>query len=275
MRIGIVGGGFVGSATALFGGKNVEVVMYDINPKLCVPEGTVLEDMGMCDLIFVCVPTPMTSSGGCYTTIVEDVVNKLKKITSNERIILRSTVPPYTSNALKVSFMPEFLTERNWKNDFVSTETWVLGSPFIYTCNKFQQLINLAHTNTSIAHQNVAIMESCEAELVKYYRNTFLAMKVGFSNEIFNLCLKLGINYEKIREVASKDSRIGPSHTKVGMDGHFGFGGTCLPKDLSALLDVFKRQDVASPILSAVRYRNDNIDRPEKDWMNDKGRAYV
>ena len=93
-------------------------------------------------------------------------------------------------------------------------------------------------------------------------------------NELFSLCKKMNIDYETVVRTVMKDNRIGKSHFEVpGPDGNYGFGGSCFPKDLSALISVFKNNNVESVVLNSVWNRNNTIDRKEKDWENLKGRA--
>jgi UDPglucose 6-dehydrogenase len=118
-------------------------------------------------------------------------------------------------------------------------------------------------------------MLNTEAELTKYTRNCFLALKVSFFNEIHNICSLLNINYDNFIKGVVCDDRIGASHTQVpGHDGKFGYGGTCFPKDTNALNSFAKNElNMESFILSAAIERNETIDRPDQDWKNDK-RAY-
>jgi len=119
-------------------------------------------------------------------------------------------------------------------------------------------------------------VRNAEAEMIKYFRNTFLSLKVSFCNEIYDLCQKKGINYENVRELATLDKRIGTSHSYVpGHDGKRGFGGTCFPKDTTALLRDFEDSGVDSYLLKAAVERNNRVDRPEEDWKDNKGRAVV
>jgi UDPglucose 6-dehydrogenase len=110
--------------------------------------------------------------------------------------------------------------------------------------------------------------------MIKYLKNVFLSVKVGFFNELESICSELDIDYENVRCIATQDTRIGTGHTKVpGHDGKRGFGGTCFPKDTNALANFAKDNGIESPILDAVIKRNEEIDRPEQDWKSDKGRA--
>ena len=269
MRVGIVGGGFVGSATALLECKDIEVITYDINPSRCKPTGITIEDLKTCDFVFVCVPTPTYESGECNLSIVEECIDNLKKH-DVKNIILRSTVPPGTSRRLDVSFMPEFLTEANWKNDFYNCTQWVFGITNMESKEQIIHLFETAKQNGSIKISNCLFVSQDEAELIKYTRNNFLALKISFFNEIYSLCTQIGVNFDHIKEGVCADGRIGSSHTSVpGPDGHFGFGGTCLPKDTSALGSFMKQQNIASPIIDAMVYRNKHIDRSERDWEHD------
>ena len=172
--------------------------------------------------------------------------------------------------------MPEFLTEKNWKEDFKNCDQWILGSndPALY--NKIKLMFELAYNGGtgSIINKQVIQANPSEAEMIKYVKNVFLCVKVGFFNELENICTQAGINYENVRSISTKDKRIGEGHTKVpGHDGHRGFGGTCFPKDSNALAVFARNYNVSTPILTSVITRNEEIDRPEKDWMKAKGRA--
>ena len=112
--------------------------------------------------------------------------------------------------------------------------------------------------------------------MIKYFRNTYLAVKVSFCNEIASLCDKLDVEYENVRKLATLDERIGQSHSQVpGHDGLKGYGGTCFPKDTNSLLNIFNSNFVPSYVLKGAVERNETVDRPQKDWTEDKGRAVV
>jgi UDPglucose 6-dehydrogenase len=115
-----------------------------------------------------------------------------------------------------------------------------------------------------------------EAEMAKMFRNTFLATKVSLCNEFAQFCTLKGIDYENVRVAATDDDRIGASHTAVpGPDGRKGFGGTCFPKDIGSMVYEMKRSGMRPHILEAVQTRNIEVDRPEKDWEVDHGRAVM
>ena len=278
MKLGIVGNGYVGQATALFSNCGVEILTWDTDPTKRNVES--LTELTSCDLVFVCVPTPMDRDGSCYLKIVESVVSELIEAGINKQdIIIRSTVPVGTSERLGVSFMPEFLTEANWESDFENNKNLIFGFDPPETleeklCGEMtsEKMLQLG----AISDKEVLILTTKEAELVKYTRNVFLATKVSFFNEIEEFCTKSDLSYENVRRGVCLDQRIGDSHTQVpGPDGKRGYGGTCFPKDVASLLYQILDANMVPMIISQVRTRNIELDRPEKDWENDKGRAVV
>ena len=278
MKIGIVGNGYVGQATSLFKSEDVEVAIWDTDPEKRNINS--IQELSDCSLVFVCVPTPMDRDGSCYLKIVEDVVSELVDVGINKPdIVVRSTVPVGTCNKLGVSFMPEFLTEANWENDFKNNPNLIFGFDQPQTLEEqlsgnlaSEKMLNLASTIKKEAH----ILTTKEAELVKYTRNVFLATKVSFFNEIEEFCRKTNVSYEKVRHGVCIDERIGFSHTQVpGPDGKRGYGGTCFPKDTASLLYQILDAGMVPMLVSQVRTRNIEVDRPEKDWENDKGRAVI
>ena len=194
MKVGIVGNGFVGKATKILECKDIEIKAYDINPDLCHPLGLKLSDMKECDVIFVSVPTPMSKDGSVYTGIVQNVLNDLKQIQFQNFIVIRSTVPPGTCDNLNCYFMPEFLTEKNFLEDFKNNPLWIFGvlnkSKDALFKKTITQILNLAHKNKCIYSNNIKFMLNKEAEMVKYFRNTCLYVKVGYCNEIYEYCQK-------------------------------------------------------------------------------------
>ena len=111
--------------------------------------------------------------------------------------------------------------------------------------------------------------------MVKYVTNTFLATKVSFANEIYEICNGLGLDYDKVIEYATFDKRLGKSHWAVpGPDGDFGFGGHCFPKDLSTLLRLAEDLETTDNVISAVEQTNYKV-RINRDWEKMKGRAVI
>jgi len=270
ITLGLIGNGFVGGAARQLECSKNKVIVFDIDPQKCVPLGTTLNDVAVADIVFVAVPTPSKKDGTCHTDIVVSVVKELKKANEAANIVIRSTVPPGTSKSLGVSFMPEFLTEANANKDFCNNPLWILGDG---DSIKLQQLLTNAKSENIIVSDKLEQMSSTEAEMVKYVRNAYLSVKVSFFNEVFDACGVRGCNFEAVRMAVGADPRIGMGHTLVpGPDGLRGFGGHCFPKDVAAWCTF---NDTTNSIIDAARKRNLELDRPEKDWEKDKGRAVV
>ena len=280
MIIGIIGNGFVGKATFQLKCKDIDILAYDIDPEACVPKGLTLDKMNECELIFISVPTPMSKNGSCHLNIIHSVLEDLKKINYNGQVILRSTVPVGTSDSLNVSFMPEFLTEKNFINDFINNKDWIFGlkgnNKDIDFKKKISKLFNLAYENKKINFCNLNFVSNTEAEMIKLFRNCYLATKVSFCNEIFQFCKIKNINYENVRKLSCNDERIQHSHSHVpGPDGKLGFGGTCFPKDLNSLIKQIQDVKGYCPLLNTVKKRNEEVDRTERDWTLNKGRSII
>ena len=284
MKIGIVGQGYVGTAVKTIFEKHYDVLTYDINYKLSNCQ--TLEDMVRdTEVIFVFVPTPMNKDRSCNTDIVEDVISdindavhidRLNHNPSDKIVVIKSTIPPGTTERLNeendnvtVIFNPEFLTEANFIEDFKNQNRIIIGGKRPAT-TKLRQVYSLVFPNVPIIKTG-----STTAEMVKYFTNTFLATKVSFANEMNLICDKLGIDYDKVVEYSPYDDRLGKSHWAVpGPDGHYGFGGSCFPKDINALIKVAENMDIPPNILSAA-WDTNTLVRPEKDWEELKGRAVV
>lgn len=289
-KIGCVGQGFVGTAIREKFKKHFNIYTYDkYNHENCLmyADGKVNQPFRLslstvvnnCDIIFVCVPTPMFEDGECDTSIVESVINDISKEcqVQDKRVIviLKSTVPPGTTNKLnsisnKVSvvFSPEFLTEANAVEDFDKQNRIVLGIDYIELIKPINSIFAIVFPNADIININ-----SIEAEMTKYMTNLFLATKVSFFNDMYSICDKLNINYDNVIEATMHDPRIGKSHYHVpGPDGDRGFGGTCFPKDLSAMLFIADSIKQPVPTLLGAHTTNQLV-RKDKDWEKMEGRA--
>lgn len=294
-KIGIIGQGFVGSAIREGMRHAFEVVTYDkkdgnniwvhcsthVHPSMPAddPIAKVLELVD--GPIFVCVPTPMNADGSASTAIVDSVVKSIVNHPSYKDseagpVIIKSTVPPGTTERLMketgagIIFNPEFLTEKNAAEDFKNQNRIIIGGPRPWS--------NVVKNMYQKAYQNVPTVKTSAttAEMVKYVTNTFLATKVAYANEIAQICNLLDdVDYDKVIEYATKDSRLGNSHWSVpGPDGKMGFGGSCFPKDLNALIAATEGIEGDCPLLKAVWAKNLEV-RPERDWEELKGRAVV
>lgn len=267
MRVGIIGNGFVGQATKLIRCSIVEYIyIYDIIPEKCEPPGLSLDRFSECDIIFIAVPTPMEKDGKCNINIVENSINELNKIIDRERtfIVLRSTVPPGTSKRLDVYFMPEFLTEKKWEDDFINCKHWIIGcdSDNQLFKEKIIKLFDTAWKEGILKYNNISFIPTNEAELIKYVRNCFLALKVSFYNEIEEFCRIKKIDFETVRYFSTLDDRIGPSHSYVpGRDNLRGYGGSCFSKDTHALLYEIGKNGMESFVIKGFIERNETVDR--------------
>ena len=124
MNILIIGFGFVGKATYLVNNKDINIYVYDIYPDLCIPKNLVLKDIiHKVDLVFISLPTPLNIDGTCYTKLIDDVLLQI----NHDYVVIRSTIPIGYCDSKNVFFMPEFLTEKNWKNDFINNKHWIFG----------------------------------------------------------------------------------------------------------------------------------------------------
>jgi|TARA_R100001129_G_C5304119_1_gene243275 UDPglucose 6-dehydrogenase len=272
MTIGVIGQGYVGTAIKLGFQDHYKVLTYD---KFDLGKSTHSKISDIVDetkVIFVCVPTPMKKDGTCYTGIVEEVIREINETANDHIVVIKSTVPPGTTDRfhhefsnVTVIFNPEFLTEENFLEDFKNQNRIILGGSRKGT-NKLRQIYSKVFPQATIVKTG-----SDTAEMVKYFTNCFLATKVSFGNEMYSVCEQIGIDYDKVVEYATYDERLGKSHWAVpGPDGDFGFGGHCLPKDLSAIVNSFNTYG----LLEAVEQVNDQV-REDRDWEHMVGRAVI
>jgi len=276
-KLGIIGGGFVGGATSLLHSAEggVECIVYDLVPDRCVPIGTTFEDVLQCQAIFIAVWTPITTTeeeyGKCDTKLVEKIIKQIKDRHYEGYIIVRSTVPVGFCKSQNVYFMPEFLTEKNWKQDFMNCENWIFGvneNASDIANKQFQDFITDVIQHSSVTNKKVTFVDSSMAEMIKYFRNCFLSVKVSFCNEMFQFANAHNIDYNTLRDLACGDKRINHCHTLVpGHDGLRGFGGHCFPKDAASIQYQMSQLNLRNDIISAAIKRNNEVDRPEKDWL--------
>ena len=216
MKIGVVGNGFVGHAMTLLR-PYVDVLVWDVVEEKREPKSLDIETfVEESEIIFVAVPTPMNKDGSANLDIVRAVCEEIQEIDDTKYIVLRSTVPQ-TSEELDVNFMPEFLTEKNWADDFKNCDQWILGSTDTFLLEKMKRMFELAYNdgNGAVVNKEVIQCKPSEAEMIKYLKNVFLSVKVGFFNELENICSEIGIGYDNVRCIATEDKRIGTGHTKV------------------------------------------------------------
>lgn len=253
-KIGIIGVGIVGNALA----KAVsEPILYDKYKKI----GSV-DAINRADIIFICVPTPYKEKIGFDVSMVREAFSIIK---GNKIVVIKSTVLPGTTEKMqkvypnhKVLFNPEFLKEISAEEDMKKPSEQIIG----YTGpskNIAKEILKIL-PKASIEF----IIPAIEAEMVKYFSNTFLATKVVFSNQIYDLCKKLGINYDSIKEIARINPRFSFSHFNIWTDGYRGYSGKCLPKDTKSLIQLGDKLGVDLSLLKKVDKINEKLLRNNK-----------
>jgi UDPglucose 6-dehydrogenase len=270
-KIGIVGYGFVGKAVEYGFKEGNEIYIYDkFLPKLSL--GEVVKES---EVIFVGVPTPMTKAyKKIDLSIVEEVTAEIVKLCKKGKrspiIVLKSTIVPGTTRRLtkelkypRMAFNPEFLTEANYLEDFVNADRIVVGADNNEVKQWVVDLYRATFPKTPIFET-----DPTTAEVVKYMANTYLATKVIFANEMFDLCEKLGVNYGEMKKMVVADSRIYDSHLDITTLR--GFGGKCFPKDSVALLGLADELGVDLSVIESAWKKNLRL-RKVRDWEQIEG----
>lgn len=286
MSIGVIGRGFVGNAIEkLLIKNNIDVKSYDLKDdrELNIAYEDIVKTSHM---IYLCLPTPMNKNGSCCIDIVESslkVINYYSNSNNVKPIILvKSTLVPETIKNFQEKYQhiflvhnPEFLTERTAEQDFETSKIHLFGLSKLSNNQYVIKTIIDFHEYLFNKCKTIFV-DSTESELIKYLTNSFFAVKVSFANHIYELCNKLNIDYMKfINNAINTDPRIGELHWQVpGHDGKLGFGGSCFPKDLNGMINLFYNKSLNPYVLQAAKDYNDII-RPEKDWENLKGRAVI
>lgn len=252
-KIGIVGLGFVGDAIrhayeTLF----TRVVVVDIDPTKSTGN---YADLADCDAVFICVPSPSKESGECDTSILNAVLYMLRDY--KNVIISKTTAPPQFYEKMQTVYsnlvhIPEFLKANNAREDYLKETNAIIGGKIAAYRNEAARIIKMAQPITHVEHCSIG-----EAAFVKYTINTYLATKVVFMNEMSELAIAHGYDWDTIRMYLSEDNRIGLSHMQVpGPDGSYGFGGMCFPKDTNAWLKYANKMGVQLSVLKTAIKKN-------------------
>ena len=247
-RLGIVGHGFVGSAINQGFTKNIQKYIVDPNKF----SGNTIQQLIKFkpDAVFVAVPTPQLETGECNTEILDSVLQELNQ-GKNLLIVIKSTVPGYKLQAIKeqcinlrIVYNPEFLTEKNYIQDFKNPPMHVFGGAITDT----EQVEALYKEYSSCKKCPVFHTDIVSACMVKYCINSFLATKVTFMNEMYDvLKAAKGTDWSEFTKIINSDPRIGKTHMRVpGNDGVRGYAGSCFPKDTAALA-YFAREILNTP----------------------------
>jgi len=251
MKIGIIGLGFVGKAVA-WSHRNQELRIRD--PKL-EEQSASIDEIKQCDAVYVCVPTPMQNDGSVDDSYVRSVLEELRDY--NKVIICKSTVPPGVYGELENQYSnivhaPEFLTAANANEDYEKS-TWVLIGGSLENVEAAIRIISSSTILANYYHKT----DIATASLFKYIANSFLATKVTFMNEMYQLAKTIGIDWNDIKKIAVNDPRLGTSHWDVpGPDGKYGFGGACFPKDIAAIVKHANNNGIDLNLLDTVTVIN-------------------
>ncbi len=257
MRIGIAGYGIVGKALGRFFRRSplCEISIYD---KLLDDYNTDgrLDALNHSDIVFIAVPTPNIAGVGCNITIVSDLIDRI-----TAPICIKSTIPPGTTDGLiqrthkSIAVSPEYIGES-------PGHPWVeiddCGFAVVGGDQRACDLVVRTYELASASQVNVVRTSATTAELLKYMENCFLATKVAFVNQFYDLAASTGVDYAELRRLFLLDRRVGSSHTDVTSER--GFSGKCLPKDLQAIT-VWAHQRSGAPLLEAIARYNELIRR--------------
>ncbi len=281
-NIGIIGFGFVGSSVAYgfspqTGFDHAVIRIYDKDDSKsthCLEE--VLDNS---DFVFLSVPTPSNLDGSINLSILHNVLEQIDEHGTKDGciVLVRSTIVPGTTRGfeqkyrnIRFVFNPEFLTERSAKFDFINQARFILGGDPSDTHKVAEFLRFRFGSSTPMIETNFET-----AEFIKYMNNCYFATKVSFMNEMKLIADRSDVDWHVAVDGFVRDGRIGHTHLAVpGPDGKCGFGGSCFPKDIQALMSHAKTVGVNSNVLNGAWKTNLDV-RPERDWEKLLGRAVI
>lgn len=258
-RVAIVGYGYVGQAVGEFFKSSFELVVHDPALKKSSTKARVNE----CDLAIVCVPTPMKKDGSVDLSIIENVLGWLK----TPLVVIKSTVPPGTTARLAESYLhgeacfsPEFIGEGKYPVPYWQD----IPHPTDMSYHSFHIFGGTASaTNATIEYWKRAAgpfarfitTDATAAELTKYMENAWIATKITFVNEFYDIANAFGVNFNELRELWLLDGRVGRSHTLV-YEKKRGFDGKCIPKDTNGIVAATKALGYTPSLLGQVLATN-------------------
>lgn len=253
--IAIIGHGYVGQAIEAYFQEKFDIVLYD------PLKGHDDKDaVNKADLAVVCVPTNMLPDGSVDLSIVREIFSWLK----TPHIVLKSTVPPGTTQTLIVEykleqrmvFSPEFIGEGgypipHWEGKPHPTDMKLHHHLIFGGSDTARKTIIPFFERVSGPFAHYHQTDATTAELMKYMCNTWIATKVTFCNEFYDIADTLGVNWQELRELWLTDKRVEPSHTLVYKENR-GFGGKCIPKDTNGLVELLRSKSYEPELLSSV-----------------------
>lgn len=266
MKIAIIGCGHVGSAIAnSYQGTDVEVAYSDPNLDFSVDINTLISWNP--NAYFVCVPTPENKDyypGKIDQSIIKDVLQQLKNV--SVPVIVKSTVMPSLWRDVKnipveVFHIPEFLRTISANEDYINTKLIIIGKGPM--ASKIEEVIQILTASTINPLAEIKITDCYTSSIIKYVINGFLAAKVVLMNQFYLLANKNQVDWEDVVEILKLDPRMGTSHFDVpGPDGKFGYGGSCLPKDIHAIIYELQFRDIDLGLFSDIVAANNII----REW---------
>lgn len=238
-----------------------ELIKYNVKENRLSFSADVKSAVEFSDICFITVGTPQDKDGNADLQYVMNVAEDISKYLNGYKVIVnKSTVPvgtaekitdiikTNTNHPFDVVANPEFLKQGNAVEDFMYPDRIIIGSD----SDKATKIMKDLYTSFFRTNNRIITMDVKSAELSKYAANSFLATKISFMNEIANLCEKVGADVEMVRMGITTDSRIGNKFLFPGL----GYGGSCFPKDLKALIKTGENYDCDMPIIKSVDYIN-------------------
>ena len=263
--------GVVGGITTKVLSKVHEIIPYD---RYKEPH-TNPEKLDQAEVVFITVSTPMNPDGSIDYSAIKNSLDTLEKITyykpKKPLVVIRSTAVSGTTDDLEKKydfnfvFNPEFLTEKNALKDMMNTDRIIIGANREEDYKKLEEVYKPIFSDAKYIHVNRKT-----SEMIKYTANVMLTSQIGIANEIYQICKRLDIDYNVVKDVVLLDDRIGKNISVPGPDGDLGFGGKCFPKDLNALIHLARNNRYRPYLLEEVWRLNQRL-RKNKDWLDIPG----